>query len=108
MEDVRRTLQRQKLLPSDPAMDILPTYYFTTMGIVSRRMRWQDTVASLGLCSLSHIQLRVLLCGGSCKSSASFNCLCASLSFTVQLSLVPRLKVDHHPHGRNEHAAEPG
>jgi hypothetical protein len=108
MEEVRRILQCQKLLPSDPNMETLPAYHFTTMGIVSHRVGWQDTVASLGLRSLSHIQLRVLLCGGSRKSSASFNCLCASSSFTAQLNPVPCPKLDHHPQGLNECAVERG
>ena len=108
MEDVRRMLQRRKLLPSVPSLDTLPTYHFTTMGTVSRRVGWHDTVAALGLRSLSHIQLRVLMRCGSCTSSASFNCLYASSSFAIQPNLALCLKPDHHLRGLNEHAAERG
>jgi hypothetical protein len=61
LEDIHSMLQGRGALPMDASFR---PYYFTTSGPGARRALWTDKVSSLGLSTLSHLHLRILLPGG--------------------------------------------
>ena len=65
IEDVHSVLQRRGALP-DWAPAQRP-YFFAPLGLRRSPISWNDTVGSLGLNSLSTLQLCIRLPGGSSK-----------------------------------------
>jgi hypothetical protein len=66
MDEVHGILQIRNAVPKDSNWR---PYYLSTLGVRGRRLSWDDTVSSVGLCALAHLQLRIILPGGSPNSS---------------------------------------
>jgi hypothetical protein len=62
MDDVHGILQNRNAVPKDSTWR---PYYLSTSGVCGRRLSWDDTVSSVGLCALAHLRLRIILPGGS-------------------------------------------
>jgi hypothetical protein len=63
LEDIHHVLERHCLLPSVPSHH--RPYSFWTFGSRGRSIAWDETIGSIGLHTLSHIQLRVEFPGGA-------------------------------------------
>jgi hypothetical protein len=66
MEDIHQMLQHHNALPKGHRTR---PYYFTTFGVSPQRICWEQTISSLGLSSFSHLQLRIILPGGTPQQS---------------------------------------
>jgi hypothetical protein len=72
IDDIYQHLQNLGVVPTSGFRH----FYFTYGG---RRIRWDDTMTSLGLGSLSHLHMKLAIPGGANQGLFFFFCLAALL-----------------------------